>query len=234
MAHLAEGLSFWVMGYGDMGEMNKNGLKEIPSFEEVVKILEELYQMEEVKNSRPKTPKRIFERIRELLKNQVLVEKLRSLDLNVQDTEENVQKLLDTCFRLYFSVGCDSFFVLHAVTSSRALKTVLRYLRSHNQQVEDLGAINCLWRALLIVLIVLETPPVDEHKSILPLREDWDSIVQTLLKQDRDAHIVKIIYVAREEEEERRERNGQNTWIDDQNFYINVAKEALGVEKFVR
>jgi len=104
-----------------------------------------------------------------------------------------------------------SFFMVHAITSMRALKMIIRNLVGSMDRFPDNGivAVNALlyyWRSLICAYITQGRPPlVKKSEPELGCKRDWDEIAKEALEripQHPDEHVLKCVFVCREEDKE--------------------------------
>lgn len=120
---IASGLAYSVIVHHPLGELSKSDLTEIPSLGSVVKILKEIRDNKEYVESFDSKNRRIMKRIHSLQQKQSTMEKLSKYDLNVKDSEENIQKMMDILFKLAYFMDVHNFFIIHMITSFRSIKS---------------------------------------------------------------------------------------------------------------
>jgi len=113
---------------------------------------------------------------------------------------ENVdKKLMQTFMRnvaeIFLLSGTSDFFLLHGVTSTRALKTVLSLIRNNDVKRD---ALKYLWRGLVCTYIAQGRPAFEELTEYTSNNVSWDEIIYKAINQN-DEHLIKLIFVCHEE-----------------------------------
>eukprot|EP01091_Cochliopodium_minus_P013671 TRINITY_DN4455_c0_g1_i1.p1 TRINITY_DN4455_c0_g1~~TRINITY_DN4455_c0_g1_i1.p1 ORF type:complete len:271 (-),score=71.25 TRINITY_DN4455_c0_g1_i1:34-846(-) len=222
---ISMGLAYSVIVNENVGELNKDALKEIPALDSIVKILDGLRQDKELDALiDPKRMNGFSEKVKAVKNNSYAIEKISKYDLNVIDNPQNAQKMMNTMMKLAYFIGLDHFFVIHLVTSFRAIKNVLRYLWENNKNAH-FSLINNYWRSVLISYLVLQRPEVNTERTIEHKDFDWDKVIKNLfVREGVDEHTLKLVYVAYEEYKEVKE--DKHLVGLGETFYYNFAKTA--------
>jgi len=106
-----------------------------------------------------------------------------------------------------------SFFLLHGITSMRALKSIIGSLVKSLDKYPDNGilAVNSLlyyWRSLICTYITEGRPAViKKNEPELACNRDWEDIANELLNrvpEYNDEHVMKLVYVCQEEDKEEK------------------------------
>jgi hypothetical protein len=129
------------------------------------------------------------------------------LSIFIKEIESFMQVLSLTVFQLLHYTRRYSFFLLHAITSMRALKVVIRSLlkcthRYPNNGIAIINSLGYYWRALVCTYITQGRPQLVIEENV-PCKRDWDDLVKELLgrvPEYNDEHVIKLVYVAREED----------------------------------
>jgi len=104
-----------------------------------------------------------------------------------------------------------AFFMVHAITSMRALKMIIRNLVGSMDRFPENGIVagNALlyyWRSLICAYITQGRPPlIKKSEPEIACKRDWDEIVQEAFErvpQYPDEHVLKCVFVCREEDKE--------------------------------
>jgi hypothetical protein len=133
------------------------------------------------------------------------------LGLFEKELKNVISTFMLTTYDLCYYTNRYSFFLLHAVTSMRALKSIIGSLVKSLDKFPENGiqAVNSLlyyWRSLVCTYITEGRPPVvKKTEPELACNRDWEDIVNELLNripEANDEHVMKLVYVCQEEDKE--------------------------------
>jgi len=117
-------------------------------------------------------------------------------DIAIDNVDKKImQTLMNNVVEIFLLSGASDFFLLHGVTSTRALKTILSHIRN-NEVKRD--AIKYLWRGLVCTYIAQGRPAFEELTEYTSNKVSWDDIIYKAINQN-DEHLIKLIFVCYEE-----------------------------------
>lgn len=126
-----------------------------------------------------------------------------------------VRRLVLLAILLFDATGANDFFLLHAISASRATKKLLPLVESDEVRANILRQ---LWRGILVAYVCQGLPRIFPSQSDHLLRrgsssssthhhdltqtteERWKKVVEQALGS-REEHIIKVVYSLKEEEE---------------------------------
>jgi hypothetical protein len=126
---------------------------------------------------------------------------LQKYDLGIPsdaDPEELVQTFMKVAVELFLETGALDFFLLHGVTSMRALKTILSHIKDKETQLD---ALRFFWRAAVCTYVVQQEKPLEPIKNFESKHVSWSDIIDRAIRED-DEHLIKLIFVCHEEGKE--------------------------------
>jgi len=129
------------------------------------------------------------------------------LSLFQTELESLMQVITLTAFQILHYTKRYAFFLLHVVTSMKSLKVVIRRLlkcidRYPNNGIVIVNSILYYWRALVCTYITQGRPPISILETV-HCKRDWEDLVNEVLlrvPEYNDEHVIKLVYVAREED----------------------------------
>ncbi len=145
-----------------------------------------------------------------------------STSVNQEVVTELSNWILNQMIAVYtFSETRNDFFLLHAVTSSWAMKQIIPLLHD----LDALLALRTLTCSLIAAYVVQDTPALNADYGKYPgisSAETWEKIIEETISQDFDEHIYKLVQISYE------------CWchLEDKNctlagLYISAARTAL-------
>jgi hypothetical protein len=144
------------------------------------------------------------------------------LYLDESGSEEYMQATLKTLSQItcegFANSGYRDFFMLHGITSYRALKMVLRHLHRASDKIV---ALKHYWRAFVCAYVAQGRIDLFIPEKFYNLPLSWAKIIKPAIKND-DEHLIKIVYVCKREEEEYGK-------VLDRDLYRDVAAKALAL-----
>jgi len=198
-ANAAESLAYWAYGQHSLGPLKQDlhVTNMLPSLLETTKL---------IRNDR------VFDRVSNKIGFQSTLNALTGdsqllsalykylVRFHQQDTnvEELVQRLCIATIELFLFTGCRDFFLVHLVTSMRALKNVLQRLTDRAFQLRSL---ELYWRALLATYIVQQRHEMKVYSIPATPELNWDSIIKRTLPVEEE-HIIKCVFVCNQYEKE--------------------------------
>jgi len=148
--------------------------------------------------------------------------------LEKYDLGENfeIQDLINASIELFMATGASDFFLLHGVTATRSVKTVLSHILN---QKDRSNAIKYLWRGLVCTYIAQGRPELKTMSDFQSKLVSWEELIQRTL-QFNDVHLYKLVFVCHEEFLERKEVGDKNSILKEtaltalNNFEQNQSK----------
>jgi len=130
---------------------------------------------------------------------------LEKYDIYVDDASDEKDLsnfFMKTAVEGFLLTGALDFFLLHGVTSTRALKTVLHHLKDRKTKFE---AFRFLWRGLVATYITQGRPELKQLEHFESKSISWDEIISKTLESD-DVHLIKLVFVCHAESVEGKEQ----------------------------
>jgi len=111
------------------------------------------------------------------------------------DPEPLVRQFMLTAADIFLYTGALDFFLLHGVTSMRALEVVLSHIKDKQVKRE---ALRYFWRAVVCTYISQERPTIQEVDKYISSNIEWKEIIEKALSYN-DEHLIKLVFVTHDE-----------------------------------
>jgi hypothetical protein len=182
-------LAYWIASYKPLGAVLKEGTR---SLEDILDICVEIGKEPNIFPDSSLT----FTQARMNVANSQAKEYEGKYDLNLSalDLSKVRIQLLNSISQLLIQTGGRSFFILHGITSSYALLTILEQLKSEKLQ-KDL--IRTFFRHFLYVYVAENAPAPSKGTKAAEI--SLDEAVELVLAPGIDEHLIKLGHLAKKE-----------------------------------
>lgn len=192
-----EGMAYLAYSYSSRDEPAP--MKAVPT--EQLDPLEILHHVRQDKVFDTFQHQKKFQETMRSLSKDPFVHQLDLYDLPIY-TSSNIDQLLQLLavgtIQLFTFTGNRDFFLLHGVTSMRAIQLLVPLLHSKDEQIKTL---RYYWRALVCTYITQQRPAISkEELPEKPVEKSWNEIIKEVIRLD-DEHLIKLVYVCKEEHE---------------------------------
>jgi len=187
---IAEGLAYWTYSFASLGEPNQQATMKDPF--EILKAVyaDKTFDDVHTKQGFQKTMKSLLQP-----KYQAVLPKYDlAIDTNA-DPDQLAQTFMLTAVDLFLYTGAIDFFLLHGVTSMRALKVVISHI---NDKKVKASALRYFWRAVVCAYISQGRLPIREVAEFQSRNVEWSEIITKGITYNEE-HLIKLIFVCHEE-----------------------------------
>jgi hypothetical protein len=201
--NIAEGLAYWCFTYRSHGTLSDPKHSKDPAKEPPLALLDQV----RAENDLIGFPLHL----RFQQKMNLLVEKyqhiLQKYDITLHSLvcSGSVPMLLEifskTIVEVFAYSGCKDFFLLHGITSFRAVKKVVLELGDNLEAKIDL--LRHFWRGVVATFISQGSPHMRAPlaASLFLENKDWNALIEKA-NQSTDEHVIKLAFVCHAEDEE--------------------------------
>lgn len=187
--NIAEGLAYWTFCFSSLGISSKQGTFKDPL--EIFKEVKEDRIFDNISNKKLK----FHESMMEFKKYPQALQKYDIYISPNASSEELMHEFMKLVVDVFLKTGAVDFFLLHGVTSMRALKTVLSHI--HDKEIQ-LDALRFFWRAVLCTYVIQgekAIKPIGDYES---KHNSWANIIDCTLHEN-DEHLLKLVFVCHDE-----------------------------------
>eukprot|EP01116_Phalansterium_solitarium_P013433 TRINITY_DN30797_c0_g1_i1.p2 TRINITY_DN30797_c0_g1~~TRINITY_DN30797_c0_g1_i1.p2 ORF type:complete len:374 (+),score=164.19 TRINITY_DN30797_c0_g1_i1:77-1198(+) len=197
-ANAAEGLAYLTYGYHSLGPLKTNA-PDAWSCQPPLRLLEAVRHDAAFDAIKP-TPNGRFQDRMKLLGEEKFQRVLERYDIYLQppsaDTKITVEDQLVKLFAhtvtsVFALSGCRDFFLLHGITSFRALSLVLPCLTRIGDVIE---ALRSFWRGAVCLYIAQGRPELQPAVEQPQPQRTWAELIETVTAGD-DEHLIKLVWV---------------------------------------
>lgn len=181
---VAEALAYWAMAHQTL---ETTGAGHTHKKKNIDTLLTELAQDKEVRDIEI-SGNNISKKMKSVNNGQAFQFYQNSLDITV----DNLDDICEAVAHVFAQTR--DFTILHGMTSASAMRKILPYLNSSEQNI----ALNHYGNALLTAYVTTGMPPVEKFTKDVP-EKSWSEIFNQIIKSRSD-HAIKVVYTCHQED----------------------------------